>query len=375
MIKVFGQTDTTFTSNGNIVIQPLKAKVHKSATEYYLDIEVELEYLEDIVQGVIVVAETPQGEQAFRVNNVTQTGKKISARCKHVFFDSETQYFTENVGSLHGACNVFTNSIYQNTKPTPPFYLNPSQMSGEASAVIWYESMYSALMKVAEAFDCQILMNNYVVTFTNTIGQDNGVVIQYGKNLKDISCAEDWTDVCTRIYPFGANGITVDTTAVGLDNPYIDGSTQYHRKYIKAVEFDQSNIQRSSYASETAYKQALVTDLIAKGEAYLDAHALPEVTYTLKANVEKVSNIGDTIVVIDERLGLELETTVTAFDYDSILGKITEVTFGNYRKTAKGMGLTVQKVASNQQQGILADKRLLFNSDNSIKWEYVTPQP
>ena len=53
MIKVFGATDTVFTTNGDIVIQPLKAKVHKSATEYYLDIEVELEYLEDIVQGVI----------------------------------------------------------------------------------------------------------------------------------------------------------------------------------------------------------------------------------------------------------------------------------------------------------------------------------
>lgn len=375
MIKVFGATDTVFTSNGDFAIQPLKAKVHKSATEYYLNIEVELEYLEDIVQGVIVVAETPQGEQAFRVNNVTQTGKKISARCKHVFFDSERQYFVNLIDSISGECGYILTQIYQHTEPIPPFVLSPSGMSGEARVTIVDESLYSALMKTAEAFNCQILMSNYVALFTPTLGQDNGVVIQYGKNLKDISCVEDWSDVCTRIYPFGANGITVDTTAVGLNNAYIDGSTQYRTKYIKSVEFDQSNIKRSDYQTETAYKQALVTDLIAKGEAYLDAHALPEVTYTLKANVEKISNIGDTIVVIDERLGLELETTVTAFDYDSILGKITEVTFGNYRKTAKGMGLTVQKVASNQQQGILADKRLLFNSDNSIKWEYITPQP
>lgn len=374
MIKVFGQTDTTFTSNGNIVIQPLKAKVHKSATEYYLDIEVELEYLEDIVQGVIVVAETPQGEQAFRVNNVTQTGKKISARCKHVFFDTQDQYFVEAVGYTSGSIATILNAISTHTKPTSPYILQ-GNVTGSQGITVYYESLYSALMKVVDAFDGYMVMNNYIAYIASSQGADNGVILQYGKNIKDISCAEDWTDVCTRIYPFGANGITVDTTAVGLNNPYIDGSTQYHRKYIKAVEFDQSNIQRSSYASETAYKQALVTDLIAKGEAYLDAHALPEVTYTLKANVEKVSNIGDTIVVIDERLGLELETTVTAFDYDSILGKITEVTFGNYRKTAKGMGLTVQKVASNQQQGILADKRLLFNSDNSIKWEYVTPQP
>ena len=29
MIKLYGQTDTTFTNNGDVVILPLKASVHK----------------------------------------------------------------------------------------------------------------------------------------------------------------------------------------------------------------------------------------------------------------------------------------------------------------------------------------------------------
>lgn len=29
MIKLYGQTDTTFTSNGDVVILPLRASVHK----------------------------------------------------------------------------------------------------------------------------------------------------------------------------------------------------------------------------------------------------------------------------------------------------------------------------------------------------------
>lgn len=374
MIKIFGATDTTFTSNGDIVIKPLKAKIHKSYTEYYLDIEVPIDYLEYIVQDNIVVADGSQKGQAFRINNVTVTGRKITARCNHVFYDTKTHYFVEALGAVNGTCATVLNSIKSKTKPTPPYILQ-SNVSGSQTVQSYYESMYDALVKTAEAFGGQLLMNNYVAIVTPSLGTDNGVVIRYGKNLKDISCEEDWSDVCTRVYPFGADGITVDTTDVGLEYPYIDGATQYTQKYIKAVEFDQSDIKRESYNTETAYKRALVTDLIAKGQAYLLEHPLPKVNYTIKANVEKISNIGDTIVVIDERLNLELETNVTAYDYDCVLGQFTEVTFGNYRKTAKGVGLTVSKVSDDQSKGILADKRLLFKDDNTIAWEYLTPQP
>ena len=66
MIKVFGQTDTSFSSNGDIVLQSLKAKVHKEDNgNYYLDLETGLEYVDYIVEGNIVVANTPQGDQAF----------------------------------------------------------------------------------------------------------------------------------------------------------------------------------------------------------------------------------------------------------------------------------------------------------------------
>ena len=74
MIKVFGQTDTSFVSNGDVVLLPLKAKVHKEDNgDYYLDLETGLEYIDYLTEGNIVVANTPQGEQAFRIGNVQKT--------------------------------------------------------------------------------------------------------------------------------------------------------------------------------------------------------------------------------------------------------------------------------------------------------------
>ena len=57
MIKLFGVNDTIFNSNGDKVIMPLRAKVHKDDNgSFYLDFESSLEYINDIVAGNILVA-------------------------------------------------------------------------------------------------------------------------------------------------------------------------------------------------------------------------------------------------------------------------------------------------------------------------------
>ena len=44
--------------------------------------------------------------------------------------------------------------------------------------------------------------------------------------------------------------------------------------------------------------------------------------------MEKITDIGDVIKVIDERLELEFMTTVLAYNYDCVLGKYTSIEFG-----------------------------------------------
>ena len=84
MIKVFGQTDTLFSSNGDVVLQAVKAKVHKADNgDFYLALETGLDYVDFLVEGNIVVANTPQGDQAFRVGNVTKTKSKLTTKAYH----------------------------------------------------------------------------------------------------------------------------------------------------------------------------------------------------------------------------------------------------------------------------------------------------
>ena len=87
MIKVFSPTDTVFTTNGDAVIKGLRAVVRKADNSYFeLELESGLEYIDHIKPNNIIVVNTPQGDQGFRVRQVEATRTKIKALCKHLYY-------------------------------------------------------------------------------------------------------------------------------------------------------------------------------------------------------------------------------------------------------------------------------------------------
>ena len=121
----------------------------------------------------------------------------------------------------------------------------------------------------------------------------------------------------------------------------------YDIRYYSSNNFTGKRI--NGYKAPVAYmtKEGLKSlsiaadDLRKQGQLYLDANCVPQVNYTLSANVEKVSDIGDTIKVIDERLGINILTHIISYDYDCILDKYTQIEFGNFTPTLSGLMSTI----------------------------------
>lgn len=122
-----------------------------------------------------------------------------------------------------------------------------------------------------------------------------------------------------------------------LPEVYVTSETQYVLPYTKTVSFQQNDISKDDYASEADYEAALVSDLRQQAQAYVDANCIPQVNYTLKADIGQIADIGDVVEVQDERLGISLMTNVIAFDYDCILKQYTEIQFGNFKQTLSGL--------------------------------------
>lgn len=347
MIKLFNSTDTSYLTNGDKIIIPTKAKIHKEDNgAYYLDLETNLSYVNDIVQDKIIVAPTPQGEQAFRIGNVEKTKSKLKSKCYHIYYDSENYVISDSY-VVDKDCNNALDHLNSATDNTSPFKTT-SNITTINSFRCVRKSLYEAINTIIERWGGHLVRDNWNIQIMDKIGQDNGVTVRYAKNLKDITCTENWDNVVTKILPVGKDGIL-------LDSLYIVSETQYGIPYTKTISFEQ-DLEREDYSSDEAYNQALKNDLQIQAQAYLDEHCIPELNYTLKANIDKVTDIGDTIEVQDERLNLDIMTNIIAYDYDCILGQYTELEFGNFKKKLSNlMGI----ISSSTQQQITANNDVI----------------
>lgn len=330
MIKLFGKTDTLFTSNGDMIIKPLRAKVRKEDNgSFYLEIVTDLSYVNNLAEGNILVANTPQGEQAFRISNITKTRSKITIKANHVFYDS-MNYLIVDSYVVGKNCNDALDHLNSATEPQSIF-TTISDVNSIDSFRCVRKSLYEAVQTVVELWGGHLVRDNFQIGIRESIGQDNGVTVQYKKNLKEITCQINWDNVVTKLLPVGYDGLM-------LPEVYVISETQYDLPYTKTVSFTQ-NVSQDDYKDsegnldEEAYRQALIVDLRQQAQSYIDANCVPQVNYTLKANLEKITDVGDTVKVVDERLGINILTNVIAYDYDCILGKYTEIEFGNFKQS------------------------------------------
>lgn len=321
MIKVFGATDTAYSTNGDVVIQPTKARVINADNgEFYLELNCGIEYSDYIQANNIIVTPTPQGEQAFRIRTIKKTKKKLEVKAYHVYYDTQN-YVIEGAYTTNVSCNTALNYFNDRLDNTSPYTVS-SNITNVNSLRIIRKSFQECINEILDRWGGHLYRDNWNISILSSIGADNGITIEYKKNLQELNATYDWSNVVTKLMPVGANGIT-------LDEVYIYSDIQYNIPFTKVLSFEQ-NLNEEDYANEEAYEQALKADLAAQARQYINVYCLPNINYTLKGNPEKVTNIGDTILVKDERIGVNVTTEVIAYEYDAIQEKYVTLEFGNF---------------------------------------------
>lgn len=345
MIKVFGATDKNFSSNGDKVLNNVSAKVHKEDNgDYYIDVEASLEYIDYLVQDNIIVAPTPTGNQAFRLENPTKKTNKISVRGWHVFYDSEN-LLIEDSYVVDKNCNDALDHLNNATSDTSPF-TTISDITSTNSYRCVRKSLYEAIKVVIGRWGGHLVRDNFSMGIRDKIGNDNGVTIRRKKNMQDITCEENWNNVVTKLLPVGKDGLL-------LPEKYVNTDFSYHIPYTKTQSFQQ-DIDENDYKdsngdlNEEEYNNALINDLREQAKKYVEENKYPKVNYTLKANIEKLTDVGDTIYVIDEKLGIKLLTNVISFTFDCNLERYTEIEFGNFKNTLSGLVKNIQSSTNDQ---------------------------
>ena len=160
MLRVFSPNDKDFTSNGDVVIQATLAVVHKQDNgDFYLELQCGLDYLDYVKPENIIVANTPQGAQGFRIKKVDKTRSKIIATVRHLFYDSEN-YLIADSYVVDKNCNDALDHLNNATDTASPF-TTLSDVTKVASFRCVRKSLFEAVNTVLERWGGHLVRDNY----------------------------------------------------------------------------------------------------------------------------------------------------------------------------------------------------------------------
>ncbi len=364
MIKIFNSEDTDFSSNGNIVIVPLKCveNKRKSLNGWEVDVEVDIKYKDYIKQDKLCVVKTKSklNPQAFSIYDISYTTKKISFKAEHIAFRAR-DYFLVDVRptSLNGGGVL--NYINERVDNSSPFNI-VSDVDTISTAYFIRKNMLEAWEIIEERWGGTFDFDNYDIYFKQKIGNDNGEIVSYHKNLQDFKIYEDWSNVVTKLYPVGYD-------AIMLPEQFLLSSIMYDKYYTKTVSFE------TDLEDEELTEENLVPELRKKANEYLNINQYPQVCYEVTSNIVQTVDIGDTIHV--KHPLVELSTEVQEYDYNLLTKKMSKLIFGNYDRSVKSKFDNIKNNISNiiskvsQQGQFINEQTNRINNLNKLGHIYI----
>ncbi len=332
----------------------------------------------------IVLAETPRGRQPFRIYYYKPTMNGIEVQARHLFYDL-LDNICESVaysGSAQGAMDAIKEGL---SVPMPfTFYTDISCDTGGIGCTM--DNPVSLLLR--EEWDDregetksffyfyggELKRDFFNVSMLESLGSDRGVFIAYRKNLVGLEVTEDISDVATRIYPVGKDGLALDGQYI--DSPYI-GNYAYPK--IRVIEDTNAETQSDL--------QKIVEDYFANGGDIPKVNIKVDFTdlsqtaeYKQYSNLERVF-LGDTVTVFNQKMGFLKKAKVISYKFDPLLTRYEEMELGDFSPTVTSpitKGANAGEVAntaygkSNNAETLLQQHLKDFNNPHHVTSEQVS---
>lgn len=199
------------------------------------------------------------------------------------------------------------------------------------------------------------------VALTATRGEDRGVSFRYRRNLRSIRRRQRPPEA-TVLYPYGAQGLNIAGVNSGAE--YLEDFTFYTDQGM-TLEDARARFTRSRVWSDPTYLRDV--DLLPAAQARMARLAAGLVTYEMDvvtlADISGVSEpiaIGDTVLVADELLGVNISTTVVRRRQYPLEPWRDEIELGQLPDT-----LSTSDTSTREQ---LSQEWTMFVADNAARY-------
>ncbi|MCQ4922183.1 phage tail protein [Tissierella carlieri] len=325
MITIYDKKTSkgNFENNGLCILDEcIMAEItHELNGEYGLEIEYPVvsskaQYLEELN----IIKADGQLFRIYKVERIQDKISKIKVWARHIFYDL-AYYFIESARilnantkeALEGVIPPELQAVYDFTAP-----------EGSIAPFIAKEiNAADAMYRLIEVYGGEIYRDNYKAHIKEKIGTDKGILIKYGKNIRGMKVIEDTSEMATKIYPVGANGLLLPERYIEVSG---DKANVLPFPIVKKVEFkeckdvDTLRVKGKEYAEKVSLPKIFITiDFLglSKIEEYKDYKKLTEV------------DVGDIVKVRNERLGFTTELRVIKKKVDLINPINTKIDLGD----------------------------------------------
>lgn len=291
---------------------------------------------------------TPQLFRVYRISKPLMGVVTINAR--HISYDLAGYVAQPFTASTIGAA---LSGITANTQPTPcPFAFSSSRSTSATFTVtvpcdIW-SLMAGQAGSLLDVYTGEYDFDNFGVTLETSIGQDNGVRIEYGKNLVQLLHDENSGEMYTGIYPYY---YTEDTGLIELPEKVVNGSGSWTFSKIKAVDLTDRFESAPTQAQLRATAQSYVANNdIGVPKLSLDVDFVPLwQTEEFKGTANDVVDLGDTVSIKYPDLETDVTARIVAFTFNCLKERYDKLTVGSVRTD---LGTIIKDTAQNSVQSV-----------------------
>ncbi|UZW12553.1 phage tail protein [Clostridium pasteurianum] len=300
--------------------------------------------------------------QLFRIYRYKKDDrtKIIMVWAKHIFYDL-SYYFIEDLRAEN--CSIKTAM----TKAMISDLLNTYTVDSD---IVLANTLYmvkcnvvEAMFKIIERWAVgELKRDNYDIKIMQAIGKDNGVLVKYGKNIEGIDIIYDSTDIVTKLYPIGNNGLTLSEKYISIVNW---GSEEYPPfPIVRKVQFDADD----EPTLRTLAQEAAETIGLERTTIEVDFLELSKTKeYENYGQLETV-NVGDTATLYYSEWKINVKLPVVKIVSDELTGLNTKVTLGQPKKAIQDVNALV-KTATDELGNKVAQAlsaMMYYSNTNSL---------
>ena len=352
MIQIYKPSNTDYTSNGDMTLQPSEAEIQaklngtwQAELSHPIDAEGRWKYIED--QAVLKMPSF-NGEQLFRIVKKNKSDSGIEVTAEPIFLDAAGDCYLKDIRPTNvNGQQALDQMLAPNKK-----YSGKSDITLKTTAYYQDKNLIQALNgeednSFINRWGGEIIYDNFQVTVNKRAGGDYGVQILYGKNIEKEGIKEevDFSDVVTRIYPKAFNGYSLS------GNGYVDSPLIGSYPTVKSSTITFEDVKMREDAREEDEENGIIvcdtqaeldTALKKKCQEQYD-NGIDKPVVTISINMVALQNteeykdykileevsLGDTVHCKSSNLGIVTDARVAEIKYNPINKKVSAVKIGD----------------------------------------------